>query len=343
MQNGTLSILGHRNEPPTPVKRKRFSEPQKFAPIGFIVCTISFLFWSYVRNHCKPLVDQGVAKGIDAAAAQSRGIAELTIFLYLTTMLIICYVRCILVHPGEIPDSDPQWCLSGDGRASEAPMALQEMKKTGERRHCKWCAKYKPDRCHHCRVCKCCILKMDHHCPWIYNCVGYANYKFFVLLLVYSVLDTHFIVWTMVESVKRCIDDPDGTPLLHMFLIFFTETLAFFVACLVTVFFGFHVWLISRAMTTIEFCEKSLPKNPERKSSENSVYDVGFAGNFRAVLGDNPLFWLLPWSLPSGDGMNFMSDETKLTKDLESGRGFRRRTHQRTQRTAQPAPVGGSP
>jgi len=248
---------------------------------------------------------------------------------------LICYVRSILVHPGEIPDGDPQWeCIPQDGRAVQdwVPMALQEMKKTGERRHCKWCGKYKPDRCHHCRVCKSCILKMDHHCPWIYNCVGFANYKFFFLLLFYSVLDLHLIVWTMAESVKRCIDEPT-TPFLTMFLTFFTMTLAFFLAVLVTMFFGFHIWLMSRAMTTIEFCEKSLPKKEgETRSYESSVYDLGLAGNARAVLGDNMLLWFFPCSRPSGDGLNFMSDETRLTKDLESGKGIRRRTHQKTQR-----------
>lgn len=49
---------------------------------------------------------------------------------------------------------------------------LQERKREGTRRVCKWCDKYKPDRAHHCRQCRQCILKMDHHCPWIYNCVG---------------------------------------------------------------------------------------------------------------------------------------------------------------------------
>ena len=50
---------------------------------------------------------------------------------------------------------------------------------------CRTCDNFKPARAHHCSMMDRCVLKMDHYCPWIGNCVGFGNYKYYFLLLVY--------------------------------------------------------------------------------------------------------------------------------------------------------------
>ena len=45
---------------------------------------------------------------------------------------------------------------------------------------------FKPERTHHCSTCKRCVLVMDHHCPWLSNCVGFKNRKTFMLLIIYA-------------------------------------------------------------------------------------------------------------------------------------------------------------
>lgn len=60
---------------------------------------------------------------------------------------------------------------------------------------CKKCNSVKPPRCHHCSICKKCVLKMDHHCPWLANCVGLHNYRYFYC----------FLLWTTIGTAYLCI------------------------------------------------------------------------------------------------------------------------------------------
>ena len=50
----------------------------------------------------------------------------------------------------------------------------------------------KPPRAHYCHVRKALVLNMDHYCVWIFNTVGFANYKHFILFLFYYTLGTTF-------------------------------------------------------------------------------------------------------------------------------------------------------
>ncbi|CAK9069862.1 unnamed protein product [Durusdinium trenchii] len=67
-------------------------------------------------------------------------------------------------------------------------------------------------------------------------------------------------------------------------------------------------------MSTIEFCEKVMPKGEVNEIPEN-VYDLGLYGNISAVLGDKALLWLLPVNGPPGDGLTFLSATEKVAYD----------------------------
>jgi len=260
----------------------RFGEPAKFLPVAFVCTIIAMLWYIYMVYHCIPKL-QDPTTNYNASV-------QMAVFNSVSLMIAICYARSWFTHPGTIPETtdgskSPWEHVVHDAFRDFHESSQQETKETkrsGDRRYCKWCAKYKPDRCHHCRVCRTCILKMDHHCPWIYNCVGFNNHKFFFLLLVYSAIACHIIIWTMYSSLREAVT-PD-TPFDVMFALLFGETLACLLGFMVTIFLGFHIWLMQKAMTTIEFCEKSM----KRTGYDSSAFNRGCIGNMRTVLGDNP-------------------------------------------------------
>ncbi|KAK7603810.1 hypothetical protein V9T40_003809 [Parthenolecanium corni] len=64
---------------------------------------------------------------------------------------------------------------------------------------CKKCIKPKPHRTHHCSICNTCVLLMDHHCPWLNNCVGHFNRRYFLMFMIYIVIGIIFIIIFGVE------------------------------------------------------------------------------------------------------------------------------------------------
>jgi DHHC palmitoyltransferase len=50
---------------------------------------------------------------------------------------------------------------------------------------CPDCEVIRTPRSRHCNICKRCVDRFDHHCPWINNCVGVNNHHVFYLFLLF--------------------------------------------------------------------------------------------------------------------------------------------------------------
>ncbi|ORY23544.1 DHHC palmitoyltransferase-domain-containing protein [Naematelia encephala] len=98
--------------------------------------------------------------------------------------LIACswsFYKAIVTDPGFVPKALTD---------SEIKMALEDLVDAGRlngTNFCIVCMAKKPLRSKHCRVCNRCVARYDHHCPWVYNCVGYRNHRYFLLFVIFLI------------------------------------------------------------------------------------------------------------------------------------------------------------
>lgn len=130
--------------------------------------------------------------------------APLHVVLFNTVVFLLgmSHIKAVLSDPGTIPLPLNRLDFSDLHNAAQKNGSGHD---PGEWTICTRCETYRPPRAHHCRICKRCIRRMDHHCPWINNCVGERNQKFFLQFLVYvGVLSLYSIVLVIGSWVHPC-------------------------------------------------------------------------------------------------------------------------------------------
>ncbi|CAI0410988.1 unnamed protein product [Linum tenue] len=121
--------------------------------------------------------------------ATSAGTLNAVIFTFMAALSLFSFAVSVLTDPGYVPSSsapDVEAASVLDPETQKDVSFLINFSESSQLRQCEKCARYKPPRAHHCRVCRVCVLRMDHHCLWINNCVGYWNYKAFIVLVFYA-------------------------------------------------------------------------------------------------------------------------------------------------------------
>ncbi|CAF0711661.1 unnamed protein product [Brachionus calyciflorus] len=277
----------------------------KWIPVIFISCVIGWSYYAYIVQLCLLCIDQMSKKVI-------------YIFLYHIFLIMFTwsyfqtiftpiekpsnefYLRDTDIYQMEISENELAKKSVIDKKAKDLPLLTRTS--TGGARYCDKCKCIKPDRSHHCGVCQTCVLKMDHHCPWVNNCVGYSNYKFFILFLFYAVLYCLYIFATSLEYFIKFWNEIQSFQAgkFHLLLLFFV---AIMFGISIFTLLAYHIYLLSRNCTTLESFRA--PIFISTGMSDKNGFNLSKLENCRQVFGNSLMKAFLPICTSNNDGINF--------------------------------------
>ncbi|XP_014670661.1 PREDICTED: palmitoyltransferase ZDHHC2-like, partial [Priapulus caudatus] len=268
----------------------------------FISSLLGWSYYAYVVELCIKSVESGVQKAL-----------YLMFFHLIFLIFVWSYYQTIFTEPAPVPSQFYLSAVDVDDlenaetedvqrqilakAAKKLPILCRTM--NGCNRYCEKCQCLKPDRSHHCSVCGRCILKMDHHCPWVNNCVNFSNYKFFVLFLGYGILYCLYVAFTSMPYFLQLfnVGFRGAAEFQIMFLFFLGLLFAISLVCL----FGYHLFLTSRNKSTLEsFRTPMFTTGPDPHG-----FNLGVKANFQEVFGDQREIMCLPIFTAMGDGVTF--------------------------------------
>ncbi|XP_017580454.1 palmitoyltransferase ZDHHC14 [Pygocentrus nattereri] len=159
--------------------------------------------------------------------------------------------------PDEAADVERQIDANGaSGPGYRPPPRTREVLINGQTvklKYCFTCKIFRPPRASHCSLCDNCVERFDHHCPWVGNCVGKRNYRFFYLFIlslsfltifIFAFVITHVILRSNRTGFLSALKDSPASVL--------EVVVCFFSVWSIVGLSGFHTYLISSNQTTNE-------------------------------------------------------------------------------------------
>lgn len=203
------------------------------------------------------------------------------VFNTIVFLLLMSHIRAVFSDPGVVPLPQNRVDFS-DIHSAEAGCDHVDWTV------CTRCEMYRPPRAHHCRICKRCIRRMDHHCPWINNCVGERNQKYFMQFLVYvGILSGYAIVLVVISWIKEC-PDCDSTVLLKQ-----SRIMHCIILLLESALFGMFVAAILIDQLQAIFGDETAVEQVQQKGPYRA-HKSKFALLSEVCGRQHPLLWLLP-------------------------------------------------
>ncbi|XP_071377644.1 palmitoyltransferase ZDHHC18-B-like [Centroberyx affinis] len=184
----------------------------------------------------------------------------------LFVFVVITLLQTSLTDPGILPRATPDEAadiekqIDNTGNATYRPpprtkevLINQQVVKL---KYCFTCKMFRPPRTSHCSLCDNCVERFDHHCPWVGNCVGKRNYRFFYTFIVslsfltafiFGCVTTHLALSTWAQGGKGLVFALQESPGSAVELV-----ICFFSVWSILGLSGFHTYLVASNLTTNE-------------------------------------------------------------------------------------------